>query len=181
MVTPALHENLRGQDGVIMTSMISRNYHKSVITKPKQGFERGVAVLFVLSNHMLAMLCCDSRINEMLSWLCCKTLKQWQISGQTVIRRGEGIHLWHQVTVSSIYSNTRTTNQSPELRCLDQWEDGSEGTGAVCDDRSYGLMIMWSGPDLFLDLASQSREWFSSSILVKNGERRGDKKWKRIV
>ena len=40
----------------------------------------------------------SSQINDTCPG-CCKTLKQWQISGQPVIRRRGGIHLWHQVTV----------------------------------------------------------------------------------
>ena len=155
-----------GQAGgklMIITSMRSRNYHKSVITKPQLRLRGFAAVLiktirFITYIHrLICLLQCLTPYQ--FSWFS-ETVKQWQIIGQPVIREGEGIHLWHQVTVSSIDRNIWTANQSLEPRYPGQWRDGWYDECRQAQWQLHALVIMWSGPESFLDLLSQSQKWF---------------------
>lgn len=105
---------------MIITSMRSRNYHKSVITKPQLRLRGFAAVLLKTIRFITSMNSSVCYNVSILLVLCFETVKQWQIIGQTVIREGEGIHLWHQVTVSSIDRNIGTANQSLEPRYPNQ-------------------------------------------------------------
>ena len=121
----------------------------------------------------------SSQINDTCPG-CCKTLKQWQISGQPVIRGGGAIHLWHQVTVSSI------NMASSQSEARDEAPDQSEGRQVRWQQPRSGDNVKWTRifPGFSVSISGvilSSAGALCWSKTEETEEESTDKKWRRIV